>query len=312
MHSLVKDLMTTPVVTVGPATPFKEIVARLTQHNVSAMPMVDDTGLVLGVVSGADLLLKEEHPTPRATSRWYGPAGGGPSMTTVEEHWGEQGYGGRGPAGRARPRRVRTLVAMLRALGYRVVGPTVREGALFGYAVGPHSWKRFLFPPRTRLWRTEQGPDGMKAPQEPPEPAPPRYAFLGVRAASWPPSPSRTASCSAAATATRCTTPARRAPSWSRSTAHPGGHLLLRLHGYRSRVTGGFDLALTELAGHGRHVFVTEVGSGRGAEVLAALPSRPATAAEVAAAERVTRQAADRMGRRLDTADIHQLSTSKP
>jgi hypothetical protein len=59
-------------------------------------------------------------------------------------------------------------------------------------------------------------------------------------------------------------------------------------------------------------VFVTEVGSGRGAEVLAALPSRPATAAEVAAAERVTRQAADRMGRRLDTADIHQLSTSKP
>jgi CBS-domain-containing membrane protein len=32
MHSLVKDLMTTPVVTVGPATPFKEIVARLADH----------------------------------------------------------------------------------------------------------------------------------------------------------------------------------------------------------------------------------------------------------------------------------------
>jgi CBS domain-containing protein len=66
MPSLVKDLMTTPVVTVGPATPFKEIVARLTQHKVSAVPVVDDAGLVLGVISEADLLLKEEHPDPDA------------------------------------------------------------------------------------------------------------------------------------------------------------------------------------------------------------------------------------------------------
>ena len=33
MHSLVKDLMTTQVVTVGPATPFKELVARLAAAN---------------------------------------------------------------------------------------------------------------------------------------------------------------------------------------------------------------------------------------------------------------------------------------
>jgi CBS domain-containing protein len=64
MRSLVKDLMTTPVVTVGPPTPFKEIVARLTTHRVSAVPVVNDAGLVLGVVSEADLLLKEEHPDP--------------------------------------------------------------------------------------------------------------------------------------------------------------------------------------------------------------------------------------------------------
>jgi CBS domain-containing protein len=66
MHSLVKDLMTTPVVTVGPQTPFKEIVARLAERRVSAVPVVDDAGLVLGVVSEADLLLKEEHPDPDA------------------------------------------------------------------------------------------------------------------------------------------------------------------------------------------------------------------------------------------------------
>jgi CBS domain-containing protein len=64
MHSLVKDLMTTQVVTVGPATPFKEIVALLAERRVSAVPVVDDDRRVLGIVSEADLLLKEEFPVP--------------------------------------------------------------------------------------------------------------------------------------------------------------------------------------------------------------------------------------------------------
>jgi CBS domain-containing protein len=64
MHSLVKDLMTTPVVTVQPTTPFKEMVARLGQHKISAVPVVDHDQRVLGMVSEADLLLKEEFPEP--------------------------------------------------------------------------------------------------------------------------------------------------------------------------------------------------------------------------------------------------------
>ncbi|HET6814577.1 MAG TPA: CBS domain-containing protein [Actinomycetota bacterium] len=56
--------MTTQVVTVRPATPFKDIVARLAEHRVSALPVVDGAGRVLGVVSEADLLLKEEFPDP--------------------------------------------------------------------------------------------------------------------------------------------------------------------------------------------------------------------------------------------------------
>ena len=64
MHSLVKDLMTTQVVTVGPAAAFKKIAARLAEHRVSAVPVVDDDGRVLGVVSEADLLLKEEFTDP--------------------------------------------------------------------------------------------------------------------------------------------------------------------------------------------------------------------------------------------------------
>jgi CBS domain-containing protein len=65
MQSLVKDLMTTPVVTVEPTTPFKEIVARLAEHRISAVPVVDHDQRVLGVVSEADLLLKEEFPEPK-------------------------------------------------------------------------------------------------------------------------------------------------------------------------------------------------------------------------------------------------------
>jgi CBS domain-containing protein len=64
MHSLVKDLMTTSVVTVQPTTPFKEIVARLARHKISAVPVVDHDQRVLGMVSEADLLLKEEFPEP--------------------------------------------------------------------------------------------------------------------------------------------------------------------------------------------------------------------------------------------------------
>jgi CBS domain-containing protein len=55
----VADVMTGDVATVGPATPVKEIVRELAQRRVSALPVVDLEGRVLGVVSEADLLLKE-------------------------------------------------------------------------------------------------------------------------------------------------------------------------------------------------------------------------------------------------------------
>jgi CBS domain-containing protein len=64
MNSLVRDMMTTEVVTVELSTPFKEIVARLAERRVSAAPVLDSGGRAVGVVSEADLLLKEEHPDP--------------------------------------------------------------------------------------------------------------------------------------------------------------------------------------------------------------------------------------------------------
>jgi CBS-domain-containing membrane protein len=66
--SLVRDVMTTEVVTAEPSTPFKEIAARLAQHRISAVPVVDAGRRVLGIVTEADLLLKQEHPDPKPDS----------------------------------------------------------------------------------------------------------------------------------------------------------------------------------------------------------------------------------------------------
>ena len=56
----VGDVMTSPVITVPPQAHYKEVVRLMAEHAVSALPVVDDTGSLLGVVSEADLLLKRE------------------------------------------------------------------------------------------------------------------------------------------------------------------------------------------------------------------------------------------------------------
>ncbi|MFI7416509.1 CBS domain-containing protein [Nonomuraea sp. NPDC049684] len=60
MKMTVADVMTGKVVSVTPATPFKEIAEALIAGGISAVPVVDDEQRVVGVVSEADLLRKEE------------------------------------------------------------------------------------------------------------------------------------------------------------------------------------------------------------------------------------------------------------
>jgi CBS domain-containing protein len=55
MTNTVRDVMTTPVVTVRPDTPFKQVVARV--RAVGTVPVTDDSGLVRGIVCERDLLL---------------------------------------------------------------------------------------------------------------------------------------------------------------------------------------------------------------------------------------------------------------
>lgn len=59
----VGDVMTDQVVTVRDDTPFKAVVRLIREYGVSALPVLDQAGRLVGIVSEADLLLKEEHAT---------------------------------------------------------------------------------------------------------------------------------------------------------------------------------------------------------------------------------------------------------
>jgi CBS domain-containing protein len=68
----VADVMTRTVVSVGASTGYKEIVEILVDHSITAVPVVDDGGRVVGIVSEADLLYKTEFAAqPNPTSRLW-------------------------------------------------------------------------------------------------------------------------------------------------------------------------------------------------------------------------------------------------
>jgi CBS domain-containing protein len=64
----VRDVMTTEVATVEPAASLKEVARLLARRGISGVPVVDAEGVVVGVVSEGDILVKERGPLeePRA------------------------------------------------------------------------------------------------------------------------------------------------------------------------------------------------------------------------------------------------------
>lgn len=237
---------------------------------------------------------------------------------------------------------VAALAALFRALqeeGYATVGPTVRDQAIvyeeiespaelpigwteeqdagsyrlkrrdddahFGFTVGPHSWKKFLHPPRVKLFGASRG-DGEWSFEEPEEP--PRYALIGVR------------SCELHAiaiqdrvflggphvdrhyqdrrqpifiVAVNCAVAARTCFCVSMNTG--------------PKVRLECDLQLTEVLQSERHYFVCEAGTEAGRNLLAKLAARRAEPTEIDAAEEVARNTAASMGRSLDAAGVKEL-----
>ena len=228
---------------------------------------------------------------------------------------------------------VDALLAALTGEGYTLLGPKVADGAivydelhdsgdlpvgwtdeqapghyrlrrrdddaLFGYAVGPHSWKRVQLPPEVRLWRARRDPDGVLTHVEEPPADPPRYALIGAR------------SCELHAIDILD----RVRPGLTRDRAfilavnciEAGGTCFCASMGTGPRVEAGHDLALTEVLDDGAHRFVGEVGTQRGADLLAQLEARAADTRDLDAAEHARARAVEQMGREMDVTDIRDL-----
>ena len=173
------------------------------------------------------------------------------------------------------------------------------DQALFGYNVGPQSWKKYLFPSVIRLAAAAAAADA---------PEPERFAFIGVRACEL----------RAIAIQDRVFTGGRH-PDPGYAANREGAFLVAVNCGQAAKTCfcvsmsagpkaeAGFDLALTELLDSGGHRFLVEAGTPRGAEVLAEAGSSPAPTGDVFAAEAVMERTTASMGRSMPAIDLRDL-----
>lgn len=224
----------------------------------------------------------------------------------------------------------------LRQAGFTLVGPTLGEGAIvlnqieritdlpigwrdeqeagtyrlkqrrdqayFGYAVGPQAWKKYLYPPQLTLFTVERQNGAFTILANADEA--PQYAFIGVRAcdlqainiqdrvflqAPYQEPHYKARRRAAFILAVNCT--------------EPGGTCFCASMNAGPKATSGFDLALTELD----EIFVLEVGSELGRQVLAEVDWRYSGAFELQMARQALAEAEKRMGRQLNTSDLPNL-----
>jgi CBS domain-containing protein len=72
----VTEIMSQPVITVAPETGIKAAAALLVEHDISALPVVDSKGRLVGIVSEADLISLETRPDPRSQATPLAPTDG--------------------------------------------------------------------------------------------------------------------------------------------------------------------------------------------------------------------------------------------
>lgn len=66
------DIMTTNVITVRPNASIFEAATLLTEHHISGIPVVDEGGAVVGILSESDLLHRVETGTGKPQRSWFG------------------------------------------------------------------------------------------------------------------------------------------------------------------------------------------------------------------------------------------------
>jgi ferredoxin len=179
------------------------------------------------------------------------------------------------------------------------------DEALFGYAASAQSPKRELLVPHTELYKIRKRGQSLEV--EAPEAPRRKLALIGARA------------CELAAIAIQDRVlmhgpyadfdyACRREQLFVVAVhcSDPAGTCFCVSMQTGPKATSGFDLAMTELL-EPRHEFVVEIGSHRGAELIATIAPRPAEAPDLERAEQVVERAAQHMGRSMETAGLPEL-----
>lgn len=76
--------MSRPVLTASPSTPVKDAARLLVEHGISALPVLDAKGALVGIVSEADLVPMQTRPDPRAQATPLRPSAGRSPLTVGE------------------------------------------------------------------------------------------------------------------------------------------------------------------------------------------------------------------------------------
>lgn len=79
-----RDVMVAPVATVGENAMVRDVARLLIEKRISAVPVVDRNGRIVGIISEADLLHRPEAGTERPTSWWLSLLSG--ERATAEEY----------------------------------------------------------------------------------------------------------------------------------------------------------------------------------------------------------------------------------
>lgn len=83
-HVKVADIMSQPVITVTPEATVKEAARLLVAHGISALPVLDGKGRLVGIVSEADLIPIETRPDSRSQATPLRPTAGSMPRTVSE------------------------------------------------------------------------------------------------------------------------------------------------------------------------------------------------------------------------------------
>ena len=232
------------------------------------------------------------------------------------------------------------LFKALSSRGYRIAGPTIRDNAIiydningvddlpvgwtdeqnnghyrlkkngektfFDYVVGPHSWKKFLFPPSRQLLEIKRNKKKIDIME--PDIKSLKHAFIGVRPCEL----------SAIAIQDKIFREGPYAdPFYTKARenlfivavncTNPGGTCFCASMKTGPKATSGFDLVLTEMNTSGEHYFLIEAGSQKGGRVLEEIHTPAAADNEIQAVDSALEKAAINMGRSIDTVGLREI-----